>query len=217
MGFKNFRLLYLTAALPEGARDFLVPSRIHRGKFYALPQAPQQFKQLIMVSGFDKYFQIAPCFRDEDARADRSPGEFYQLDIEMAFVEQEDIFNLLEDVLTQTFKKFSNKKPIAEVPFPRIPYLESLQKYGTDKPDLRNPLEIKEYTSFFQNSKVNLNIFKKIINSGGVMKVIVAPIGKDKPRSFFDKLNDWAKEEGASGLGYMTFSQEDDGLIGKGL
>ena len=214
-GFQEFQTPILTAASPEGARDFLVPSRIHRGKFYALPQAPQQFKQLIMVSGFDKYFQIAPCFRDEDARADRSPGEFYQLDIEMAFVEQEDIFNLLEDVLTQTFKKFS-KKPIAEVPFPRIPYLESLQKYGTDKPDLRNPLEIKEYTSFFQNSKVNLNIFKNIINSGGVMKVIVAPIGKDKPRSFFDKLNDWAKEEGASGLGYMTFSQEDDGLIGKG-
>ncbi len=214
-GFQEFQTPILTAASPEGARDFLVPSRIHRGKFYALPQAPQQFKQLIMVSGFDKYFQIAPCFRDEDARADRSPGEFYQLDIEMAFVEQEDIFNLLEDVLTQTFKKFSNK-PIAEVPFPRIPYLESLQKYGTDKPDLRNPLEVKEYTSFFQNSKINLNIFKKIINSGGVMKVIVAPIGKDKPRSFFDKLNDWAKEEGASGLGYMTFSQEGDGLIGKG-
>ena len=214
-GFQEFQTPILTAASPEGARDFLVPSRIHRGKFYALPQAPQQFKQLIMVSGFDKYFQIAPCFRDEDARADRSPGEFYQLDIEMAFVEQEDIFNLLEDVLTETFKKFS-KKPIAEVPFPRIPYLESLQKYGTDKPDLRNPLEVKDYTNFFQNSLVNLNIFKKIINSGGVMKVIVAPIGKEKPRSFFDKLNDWAKEEGASGLGYMTFSQDDDGLIGKG-
>ncbi len=214
-GFHEFQTPILTAASPEGARDFLVPSRIHRGKFYALPQAPQQFKQLIMVSGFDKYFQIAPCFRDEDARADRSPGEFYQLDIEMAFVEQEDIFNLLEDVLTETFKKFS-KKPIAEVPFPRIPYLESLKKYGTDKPDLRNPLEVKEYTSFFKSSQVNLNIFKNIINSGGVMKVIVAPIGKDKPRSFFDKLNDWAKEEGASGLGYMTFSQEDDGLIGKG-
>ena len=214
-GFHEFQTPILTAASPEGARDFLVPSRIHSGKFYALPQAPQQFKQLIMVSGFDKYFQIAPCFRDEDARADRSPGEFYQLDIEMAFIEQEDIFNLLENVLTQTFKKFSTK-PIAEVPFPRISYFDSLQKYGTDKPDLRNPLEIKEYTDFFRNDQVNLNIFKKIINNGGVMKVIVAPIGKDKPRSFFDKLNNWAKEEGASGLGYMTFNKEGNGLVGKG-
>ncbi len=214
-GFQEFQTPILTATSPEGARDFLVPSRIHRGKFYALPQAPQQFKQLIMVSGFDKYFQIAPCFRDEDARADRSPGEFYQLDIEMAFIEQEDIFNLLENVLTQTFKKFSTK-PIAEVPFPRISYFDSLQKYGTDKPDLRNPLEIKEYTDFFRNDQVNLNIFKKIINNGGVVKVIVAPIGKDKPRSFFDKLNNWAKEEGASGLGYMTFNKEGNGLVGKG-
>ena len=147
MDFKNFRL-YINCSL-LGSKRLLVPSRIHRGKFYALPQAPQQFKQLIMVSGFDKYFQIAPCFRDEDARADRSPGEFYQLDIEMAFVEQEDIFNLLEDVLTETFKKFS-KKPIAEVPFPRIPYLESLEKYGTDKPDLRNPLEVKSTLVFLK-------------------------------------------------------------------
>ena len=214
-GFQEFQTPILTAASPEGARDFLVPSRIHSGKFYALPQAPQQFKQLIMVSGFDKYFQIAPCFRDEDARADRSPGEFYQLDIEMAFIEQDDIFNLLENVLTQTFKKFSTKA-IAEVPFPRISYFESLQKYGTDKPDLRNPLEIKEYTDFFRNDQINLNIFKKIINNGGVMKVIVAPIGKDRPRSFFDKLNNWAKEEGASGLGYMTFNKEGNGIVGKG-
>ena len=214
-GFQEFQTPILTAASPEGARDFLVPSRIHRGKFYALPQAPQQFKQLIMVSGFDKYFQIAPCFRDEDARADRSPGEFYQLDIEMAFVEQDDIFTLLESVLTQTFKKFSEKK-IAEIPFPKITYNDSLQKYGTDKPDLRNPLKIKDYTDFFKSDSINLNIFKNIINKGGVMKVIVAPIGKDKPRSFFDKLNNWAKEEGASGLGYMSFNKEDEGLIGKG-
>ncbi len=214
-GFQEFQTPILTAASPEGARDFLVPSRIHRGKFYALPQAPQQFKQLIMVSGFDKYFQIAPCFRDEDARADRSPGEFYQLDIEMAFVEQDDIFTLLESVLTQTFKKFSEKK-IVEVPFPKISYNDSLLKYGTDKPDLRNPLVIKEYTDFFKSDSINLNIFKNIINKGGVMKVIVAPIGKDKPRSFFDKLNNWAKEEGASGLGYMSFNKDDLGLIGKG-
>ena len=157
-GFLEFQTPILTAASPEGARDFLVPSRIHRGKFYALPQAPQQFKQLIMVSGFDKYFQIAPCFRDEDARADRSPGEFYQLDIEMAFVEQEDIFNLLESILTQTFSRFSTKT-IAEVPFPRITYYDSLQKYGTDKPDLRNPLEIKEYTDFFKSDQVKFEYF----------------------------------------------------------
>ena len=214
-GFNEFQTPILTAASPEGARDFLVPSRIHKGKFYALPQAPQQFKQLIMVSGFDKYFQIAPCFRDEDARADRSPGEFYQLDIEMAFVDQDDIFNLLEKILNKTFSKFS-KKPIAQVPFPRISYTESLEKYGTDKPDLRNPLEIKEYTDFFKSEKVNLNIFKKIINQGGIVKVIVAPVGREKPRSFFDKLNHWAREEGASGLGYMTFDKEGKGLLGKG-
>ena len=214
-GFREFQTPILTASSPEGARDFLVASRIHKGKFYALPQAPQQFKQLIMVSGFDKYFQIAPCFRDEDARSDRSPGEFYQLDIEMAFVNQEDIFKLLENVLSKTFSKFS-KKPIAQVPFPRIPYSVSLEKYGTDKPDLRNPLEIKEYTDFFKNEKVNLNIFKKIIEQGGIVKVIVAPVGNQRPRSFFDKLNDWAKEEGASGLGYMTFDSCDEGLTGKG-
>ncbi len=214
-GFKEFQTPILTATSPEGARDFLVPSRIHKGKFYALPQAPQQFKQLIMVSGFDKYFQIAPCFRDEDARADRSPGEFYQLDIEMAFVNQEDVFNLLENVLSKTFAHFS-KKPISKLPFPRIPYNESLNKYGTDKPDLRNPLIIKEYTDFFKNEKVNLNIFKNIISQGGIVKIIVAPVGREKPRSFFDKLNNWAKEEGASGLGYMTFNAEDDDLVGKG-
>ena len=214
-GFREFQTPILTASSPEGARDFLVASRIHKGKFYALPQAPQQFKQLIMVSGFDKYFQIAPCFRDEDARSDRSPGEFYQLDIEMAFVNQEDIFKLLENVLSKTFSKFS-KKPIVQVPFPRIPYSVSLEKYGTDKPDLRNPLEIKEYTDFFKNEKVNLNIFKKIIEQGGIVKVIVAPVGNQRPRSFFDKLNDWAKEEGASGLGYMTFDSCDEGLTGKG-
>tara|TARA_Y100001970_G_scaffold291888_1_gene430853 strand:+ start:528 stop:2318 length:1791 start_codon:yes stop_codon:yes gene_type:complete len=213
--FKEFQTPILTATSPEGARDFLVPSRVHKGKFYALPQAPQQFKQLIMVAGFDKYFQIAPCFRDEDARADRSPGEFYQLDIEMAFVNQEDIFSLLEKVIEKTFTKFS-KKPISQVPFPRIPYAEALDKYGTDKPDLRNPLKIQEYTEFFKSDKVNLNIFKKIIEQEGIVKVIVAPLGNEKPRSFFDKLNDWARDEGASGLGYMTFKDEGQGLIGKG-
>ena len=214
-GFIEFQTPILTAASPEGARDFLVPSRVHKGKFYALPQAPQQFKQLIMVAGFDKYFQIAPCFRDEDARADRSPGEFYQLDIEMAFVTQEDVFKLLEDVLSKTFSKFS-KKSISQIPFPRIPFSISMEKYGTDKPDLRNPLIIKEFTDFFKSEKVNLNIFKKIINEGGVVKVIVAPVGSERPRSFFDKLNEWAKEEGAAGLGYMTFSKENKELIGKG-
>ena len=214
-GFREFQTPILTAASPEGARDFLVPSRVHKGKFYALPQAPQQFKQLIMVAGFDKYFQIAPCFRDEDARADRSPGEFYQLDIEMAFVTQEDVFKLLEDVLSKTFSKFS-KKSISQIPFPRIPFSISMEKYGTDKPDLRNPLIIKECTDFFESEKVNLNIFKKIINEGGVVKVIVAPVGLERPRSFFDKLNEWAKEEGAAGLGYMTFSKENKELIGKG-
>ena len=214
-GFREFQTPILTAASPEGARDFLVPSRVHKGKFYALPQAPQQFKQLIMVAGFDKYFQIAPCFRDEDARADRSPGEFYQLDIEMAFVTQEDVFKLLENVLSKTFSKFS-KKSISQIPFPRIPFSISMEKYGTDKPDLRNPLIIKECTDFFKSEKVNLNIFKKIINEGGVVKVIVAPVGLERPRSFFDKLNEWAKEEGAAGLGYMTFLKEDKELIGKG-
>ena len=215
-GFYEFQTPILTATSPEGARDFLVPSRVHKGKFYALPQAPQQFKQLIMVSGFDKYFQIAPCFRDEDARADRSPGEFYQLDIEMAFVDQEDIFTLLESVLSKTFSKFS-KKQVAQIPFPRITYAEALKTYGTDKPDLRNPLKIIDYTDFFKSDDVNLNIFKKIIEEGGVVKTIVAPVGEGRPRSFFDKLNDWAKDEGASGLGYMTFQKKDnDNLQGRG-
>ena len=214
--FYEFQTPILTATSPEGARDFLVPSRVHKGKFYALPQAPQQFKQLIMVSGFDKYFQIAPCFRDEDARADRSPGEFYQLDIEMAFVDQEDIFTLLESVLSKTFSKFS-KKQVAQIPFPRITYAEALKTYGTDKPDLRNPLKIIDYTDFFKSDDVNLNIFKKIIEEGGVVKTIVAPVGEGRPRSFFDKLNDWAKDEGASGLGYMTFQKKDnDNLQGRG-
>ena len=214
--FYEFQTPILTATSPEGARDFLVPSRVHKGKFYALPQAPQQFKQLIMVSGFDKYFQIAPCFRDEDARADRSPGEFYQLDIEMAFVDQEDIFTLLESVLSKTFSKFS-KKQVAQIPFPRITSAEALKTYGTDKPDLRNPLKIIDYTDFFKSDDVNLNIFKKIIEEGGVVKTIVAPVGEGRPRSFFDKLNDWAKDEGASGLGYMTFQKKDnDNLQGRG-
>ncbi len=214
-GFIEFQTPILTAASPEGARDYIVPSRIHRGKFYALPQAPQQFKQLIMVAGFDKYFQIAPCFRDEDARADRSPGEFYQLDIEMAFIEQEDIFFLLEKILNKTFSTFSKKK-ISEFPFPRIPYAKALEDYGTDKPDLRNPLKIRECTDFFSNEKVNFKIFKNIINKGGIVKVILAQVGNNRSRSFFDKLNQWARDEGASGLGYMTFEKEKEELIGKG-
>ncbi len=216
LGFKEFQTPILTASSPEGARDYLVASRLHEGKFYALPQAPQQFKQLAMVSGFDKYFQIAPCFRDEDARADRSPGEFYQLDIEMAFCNQEDIFKIVEEVIHNTFSNFSNKK-ITPLGFPRISYNEALDKYGTDKPDLRNPLFLQDATEFFMDQRSNFNIFKTIINKGGVVKAIVAPVGEEKPRSFFDKLNNWAKDQGSSGLGYINFEKNDnDELIGKG-
>ena len=215
MVFMSFKLLYLTATSPEGARDFLVPSRVHKGKFYALPQAPQQFKQLIMVAGFDKYFQIAPCFRDEDARADRSPGEFYQLDIEMAFVTQEDVFKLLENVLSKTFSNFL-KKQLLKFLFLEYRYLFLFEKYGTDKPDLEIHLKIKEYTDFFKSENVNLNIFKKIIRRRWSCKSIVAPVGEERPRSFFDKLNDWAKDEGASGLGYMTFQKKIKKLTRKG-
>jgi aspartyl-tRNA synthetase len=197
-GFTEFQTPILTASSPEGARDYLVPSRIHPGKFYALPQAPQQFKQLLMVSGFDRYFQIAPCFRDEDGRADRSPGEFYQLDMEMSFVTQDDVFAAIEPVLHGVFTEFGTKK-VTPAPFPRMTYKESMLKYGTDKPDLRNPIEIVDVTEFFADESVAFKAFKN-----KTVRAIPAPACADKPRSFFDKLNDWAKEEGAAGLGYIT-------------
>ncbi len=214
IGFLEFQTPILTSSSPEGARDFLVPSRLNPGKFYALPQAPQQFKQLIMVSGFDKYFQIAPCFRDEDARADRSPGEFYQLDLEMSFVEQEDVFQVVEKLLTNVFKKFSNKN-IKSTKFPRIPYKEAMQKYGTDKPDLRNPLIINDVTEIFSRDDVKFDIFKKLVKSGSFVKAILTKNTKDKPRSFFDNIDKWAKEQGASGLAYFTF-EKDEKITAKG-
>jgi len=217
-GFLEFQTPILTSSSPEGARDFLVPSRLNPGKFYALPQAPQQFKQLIMVSGFDKYFQIAPCFRDEDARADRSPGEFYQLDIEMSFVEQEDVFNVVEKLLVNTFKKFSNKKLMYDQ-FPRISYLDAMLKYGSDKPDLRNPLIIHDITEIFKRDDVFFEIFKKLVKSGSKVRCISTKNTKDKPRSFFDNIDKWAKEQGASGLAYFTIEKNGDlsakGPIGK--
>ena len=214
LGFLEFQTPILTSSSPEGARDFLVPSRLNLGKFYALPQAPQQFKQLIMVSGFDKYFQIAPCFRDEDARADRSPGEFYQLDLEMSFVEQEDVFNVVEKLMICLFKKFSKKKIVSEK-FPRISYKESMMKYGTDKPDLRNPLIIYELTNIFTRDDVKFDIFKNIVKNGGKVRGIITKNTLGKPRSFFDNIDKWAKEQGSSGLAY--FSIEKDKVIkGKG-
>ena len=213
-GFIEFQTPILTSSSPEGARDFIVPSRLNPGKFYALPQAPQQFKQLIMVSGFDKYFQIAPCFRDEDARADRSPGEFYQLDLEMSFVEQEDIFEVVENLLSKVFKKFSNKKFLYQK-FPRIPYEQAMLKYGSDKPDLRNPLEIFDLTSIFKREDVKFEIFKKLVKTGCIVRSIVTKNTKNKPRSFFDNLDKWAKSEGASGLAYFTF-EKDKNLEAKG-
>jgi len=207
LGFLEYQTPILTSSSPEGARDFLVPSRLNPGKFYALPQAPQQFKQLIMVSGFDKYFQIAPCFRDEDARADRSPGEFYQLDLEMSFVEQEDVFQVVENLLLNLFKKFSSKKIISEK-FPRIPFREAMLKYGTDKPDLRNPLIIQEVTNIFERDDVKFDIFKKLVKSGSRVRAIVTKNTNNKPRSFFDSIDKWAKDQGASGLAYFTFEKE---------
>jgi aspartyl-tRNA synthetase len=209
-GFTEFQTPILTASSPEGARDYLVPSRNHPGKFYALPQAPQQFKQLLMVAGFDRYFQIAPCFRDEDARADRSPGEFYQLDFEMSYVTQDDVFNAVEPVLHGLFTEFGGfrreaQPAISEMPFVRIPYQESMLKYGNDKPDLRNPLVIVDVTEVFQRPDVEFRAFKGVIDKGGVVRTIKAPKVSDRPRSFFDKLNDWAKELGAPGLGYILF------------
>ena len=214
LGFLEFQTPILTSSSPEGARDFLVPSRLNPGKFYALPQAPQQFKQLIMVSGFDKYFQIAPCFRDEDARADRSPGEFYQLDLEMSFVEQEDVFNVVEKLMVNTFKEFSNKKLLFDK-FPRITYKETMLKYGSDKPDLRNPLIINDITEIFSREDVKFEIFKKLVKSGSKVRCIVTKNTKDKPRSFFDNIDKWAKEQGASGLAYFTF-EKDEMISGKG-
>lgn len=214
-GFMEFQTPILTASSPEGARDFLVPSRIHPGQFYALPQAPQQFKQLIMMSGFDRYFQIAPCFRDEDARADRSPGEFYQLDIEMAFVTQEDVFQAVEPVLTNVFKDFAGDRKVV-APFERIPFEEAMLKYGTDKPDLRNPILLVDVTEPFTGS--GFGLFARSIESGSVVRAIPAPGAGDRPRSFFDKMNDWARKEGAGGLGYIIFKDgEAKGPIAKNL
>jgi aspartyl-tRNA synthetase len=214
-GFFEFQTPILTASSPEGARDFLVPSRIHPGKFYALPQAPQQFKQLLMVAGFDRYFQIAPCFRDEDPRADRLPGEFYQLDCEMSFVTQDDVLGTLEPVLRGVFEDFADGKPVTGE-FPRIPYAEAMLKYGSDKPDLRNPLVIADVTAEFADESVTFNAFKNVIKAGGVVRAIPAPGAGAQPRSFFDKLNDWARSEGAAGLGYIILGDEDEKIVGRG-
>ena len=214
LGFLEFQTPILTSSSPEGARDFLVPSRLNPGKFYALPQAPQQFKQLIMVSGFDKYFQIAPCFRDEDARADRSPGEFYQLDLEMSFVEQKDVFEVVEKLMVKVFKNFSDKKLLFET-FPKISYSEAMLKYGSDKPDLRNPLIISDITKLFERDDISFEIFKNLVKKGSIVRSIVTKNTKDKPRSFFDGIDKWAKEQGSSGLAYFTL-EKNDKIIGKG-
>ncbi|ODT01674.1 MAG: aspartate--tRNA ligase [Erythrobacter sp. SCN 62-14] len=203
VGFNEFSTPILTASSPEGARDFLVPSRIHAGKFYALPQAPQQYKQLLMVAGFDRYFQIAPCFRDEDPRADRLPGEFYQLDLEMSFVTQEEIWEVMEPVIQGTFAAFAGDKKVTPAgEFPRIPYDEAMLKYGSDKPDLRNPLIISDVSAHFTQS--GFGLFEKIVGGGGVVRVIPAPATHEKSRKFFDDMNDWARREGYAGLGYVT-------------
>ena len=215
-GFTEFQTPILTASSPEGARDFLVPSRIHPGKFYALPQAPQMFKQLLMVAGFDRYFQIAPCFRDEDARADRSPGEFYQLDFEMSFVTQDDVFAAIEPVLYGVFEEFSRDRSVTQPPFPRIAYKESMLRYGNDKPDLRNPIEISDVTDIFRGG--GFAVFAKAIDSGSVVRAIPAPCAGVRARSFFDGTNQWAKDEGFAGLGYINFKGgEGGGGIAKNL
>ena len=214
LGFLEFQTPILTSSSPEGARDFLVPSRLNPGKFYALPQAPQQFKQLIMVSGFDKYFQIAPCFRDEDARADRSPGEFYQLDLEMSFVEQQDVFEVVEKLMVKVFQNFSDKKLLFET-FPKISYSDAMLKYGSDKPDLRNPLIICDVTKLFERDDISFEIFKNLVKKGSIVRSIVTKNTKDKPRSFFDGIDKWAKEQGSSGLAYFTL-EKNDKIIGKG-
>ncbi len=209
-GFMEFQTPILTASSPEGARDYLVPSRIHPGKFYALPQAPQQFKQLLMVAGFDRYFQIAPCFRDEDGRADRSPGEFYQLDFEMSFVTQDDVFAAIEPVLAGVFEEFGQGRQVTKPPFRRIAYDEAMLRYGSDKPDLRNPLLISDVTEGFKGS--GFGIFERAIEAGSAVRAIPAPGASSRPRSFFDKLNEWAREQGMAGLGYIVY--EADGAKG---
>ena len=215
-GFTEFQTPILTASSPEGARDFLVPSRLNPGTFYALPQAPQQFKQLLMVAGFDRYFQIAPCFRDEDSRADRSPGEFYQLDFEMSFVTQEDVFQTIEPVLHGLFTDFANGKAVSPMPFVRIPYDESMLKYGSDKPDLRNPLIIADVTEAFRAS--GFGIFARGVEAGSVVRAIPAPGAAGRPRGWYDKLNEWAREEGQGGLGYIQFAEDGPkGPIAKNL
>ena len=218
MGFYEFQTPILTSSSPEGARDFLVPSRLNPGKFYALPQAPQQFKQLIMVAGFDKYFQIAPCFRDEDARSDRSPGEFYQLDLEMSFVEQEDVFKVIENLFNKLFSKFS-KFEIPYKKFPKITFEDAMLKYGTDKPDLRNPLLIYDVSEIFKREDVKFDIFKNLVKKGNVVRAVIAPQTLNKPRSFFDNIDKWSKDQGASGLAYFTIEKKDNltakGPIGK--
>ncbi len=213
-GFTEFQTPILTASSPEGARDYLVPSRVHPGKFYALPQAPQMFKQLLMVAGFDRYFQIAPCFRDEDARADRSPGEFYQLDFEMSFVTQDDVFATIEPVLAGVFEEFAGfggRTPwaVTKGAFPRIPYAESMLKYGNDKPDLRNPIVISDVSQHFVGS--GFGIFAKLVEAGNVVRAIPAPGTQEKSRKFFDDMNEWARSEGYTGLGYVT---RKDGVFG---
>jgi len=215
-GFTEFQTPILTSSSPEGARDFLVPSRMHPGKFYALPQAPQQFKQLLMIAGFDRYFQIAPCFRDEDSRADRSPGEFYQLDFEMSFVTQEDVFAAIEPVLHGVFEEFAGERKVSGRPFPRIAFDDSMLKYGSDKPDLRNPIVIADVTEAFRDS--GFGIFAKGVAAGSIVRAIPAPGAADKPRSFFDKLNEWAREQGAGGLGYIVYAADGaKGPIAKNL
>ncbi len=215
-GFTEFQTPILTASSPEGARDFLVPSRLHHGRFYALPQAPQMFKQLLMVAGFDRYFQIAPCFRDEDARADRSPGEFYQLDFEMSFVTQEDVFQAIEPVLHGVFEEFSQGRDVTPPPFPRIAFKDAMLKYGSDKPDLRNPIEISDVTEVFRGG--GFGVFAKAVEDGAVVRAIPAPGAGVRPRSFFDLTNQWAKDEGYAGLGYINFKGgEGGGGIAKNL
>jgi len=211
-GFTEFQTPILTASSPEGARDFLVPSRLHPGKFYALPQAPQQFKQLIMVAGFDRYFQIAPCFRDEDGRADRSPGEFYQLDVEMSFVTEDDVFSAIEPVLHGVFEEFARGRKVSSKPFPRIPYSEAMLRYGSDKPDLRNPILIADVKDIFDRDDVSFKAFK----GKDAVRAIPAPGAASQPRSWFDKMNEWARGEGAPGLGYIVLEDEGGTLAGKG-
>src|SRR6188474_1582902 len=213
-GFFEFQTPILTASSPEGARDYLVPSRLHPGKFYALPQAPQQFKQLLMISGFDRYFQIAPCFRDEDARADRSPGEFYQLDVEMSFVEQDDVFAAIEPVLSGVFREFSDWK-VSEAPFPRITYDDAMTMYGTDKPDLRNPIRAIDVSEVFRDS--GFAVFAKAVAAGHVVRAIVAPGAAEKSRSFFDKTVEAGQALGLAGVAYLVLAEQAKGPIAKFL